>query len=228
MLPQQTKMTTTTTPSILKRSNSEVMSIRNKFRNSCMEIKNLQRNRESIGIFIVDIFCIVALYKLANYLSLSFHYAFFLFEARHLIRTSVIIYFDGSMNVKVFIFRYIFSRLVTLYFVFDELIDLPYYLGYIIFPLFLSWYFFEPFLIRRGFSYSDRFSYCIDRYPYFYLIGVIPTIFLALEWSLLYEVSVVWIHNSIAASPEHLPFSRYKFNTDITDVIEQISSKILT
>ena len=219
--------TVATSQEVLQRGKREIMGIRRKLVASMREAENLRQNREDIRIVILDVLSIMMFYRLCIYMDLDFHASFICFELRQLIRACIVSRSFEKLPLKVFIFRYLFSRLLTFYFVFDELFELPYYIGNIIFPLFLSWYFFEPYLICKKMSYSDRIGYCLERYPYFYLLGLIPTLFLLLGWNFCYEISVMWIINSCAPSPDHIPLSRYKFNTDITDVLEEITSRIL-
>ena len=74
--------------------------------------------------------------------------------------------------------RYMYSRFSAHYILFPSWWDLPYILPYIGFPLLMSWYLYDPYLMIKmpNSTQTARFDYCVERFPLYGILGVLPAL----------------------------------------------------
>lgn len=132
-------------------------------------------------------------------------------------------------------FRLLISRLVTWGLILEFFIITENNWMIILLPIVISWYVFEPSFIGRNgksksTSFSERFSYFIERYPFFIGYGIIPSLifslyffdFISSGWILLSIIQMIFVSNEIPppAYLEGVPYFKETWPTDILDYIE--------
>lgn len=196
-------------------------SFRKKFLRSFDDVKQL--TVPSSVIWPLDIISVLVFYFVGSLFFSTFDGLFYFMELRQCVRASVV----GDLGVKKYLFRYILSRAVTWYF-FDEIHDASFGIGGLLFPIFIAWHFIEPFFIQNKMPYSDRFEYCMARWPFFYALGAFPALFYNLEWTLCYELSIAWIICCTTQRDDSVvPVSKVTFKVDPLDGIEYMFSRIV-
>jgi len=151
-------------------------------------------------------------------------------------------------NLIPWLVRFLFTRAVvwwlfyTIYSEWYEDFSLMTVLSFLGFPLLLSWYLFDPYLlITKRFSMSDRFDYFLSRLPFFTGFGLIPLMLFLIWWSsslniILYysiysTICIICSHitEHIDKMPEYakyIPYTTVKFTIDPLEYIEDYISSL--
>jgi len=143
-------------------------------------------------------------------------------------------------RVTSLILRFLFSRLVawwlfyTIYSQWYTELSILTALSFLTFPLLLSWYIFDPFLLPyRRYSLGDRFDYFTSRFSFFTGFGLLPLLLLLLwmftsyysYWCIYFIICAICSHQTTCDCPNYaryLPFTKKQFIVDPLDWVESI------
>lgn len=136
-------------------------------------------------------------------------------EVFHLLRAR-----PGWFDVR-FTTKYLYSRILAHYFLFPSWWELPGYIPYLGLPLVISWYIYDPYLIlhAKG-TQNSRFDYCMERFPLFMFVGILPTLTLLYAHELLFHLSVLWIFWCYSPNLD-IPRGCGVYSLDISEKIEK-------
>lgn len=137
-------------------------------------------------------------------------------------------------DLVLFFARYCISRCIMIMLLFLT-IDDNFWLILVGSPIFLSWYVFDPYLIRnKRLSFTERIDYFVSRFPFFIGYACVPFIPIIIwyitdiNYFIYLAVCIMIRYHSTATTPKcylSVPYTKVTYKTDPADIAEEYISK---
>ena len=137
-------------------------------------------------------------------------------------------------ELMLFITRHLISRII-MGVIICMTIDENYWILIASSPIWLSWYVFDPYLIRnKRLSFTERIDYFLSRSPYFFGYSLIPFgiisvwYFTEINYFLYLTVCLMINYRSELDTPKcyrGVPYTNVTYKTDPADVVEDFITK---